>query len=97
LPFIEGNSNQRIPIMRMMTVTKKAKPHPIAAIRKRCLSMATLAEYPGDAYNSLEVIISIIAVTASHKLMSDDDSGKIIASQTSNKIKHCINTMITRR
>jgi len=97
LLFIEGNSNQRIPIMRMITVTKKHKPRPIAAIRKRCLSMATLAEYPGDAYNSSEVIRSIIAVTASHKLVSDDDSGKIIAFQTLNEIKHCINTVITRR
>jgi hypothetical protein len=70
LLFIEGNSNQRIPIMRMITVTKKHKPHPIAAILKRHLSMATLAEYPGDAYNNSEVIRSIIAVTASHKAKS---------------------------
>jgi hypothetical protein len=63
----------------MTTVRKKHKPHPIVAIRKRCLSMATLAEYPGDAYNRSEVIRSIIAVTASHKLISDNESGKIIA------------------
>jgi hypothetical protein len=63
----------------MTTVRKKHKPHPIAAIRKRFLSMATLAEYPGDAYNNSEVIRSIIAVTASHKLISDNESGKIIA------------------
>jgi hypothetical protein len=83
--------------MRMTTVTKKPKLHPIATIRKRFLSMATLAEYPSDAYNNSEVIRSIIAVTASHKPMSDDHIGKTIASQILNKIKHCINTMITMR
>jgi hypothetical protein len=64
--------------MRMITVTKKPKPHPIAAIRKNCLSTAILAENSGDEYSNSEVVRSIIAVTASHKLISDKLSGKII-------------------
>jgi hypothetical protein len=59
-------------------VTKKPKPHPIALIRKRRLSRTTRAEYPGDENSSSEVIRSMIAVIASHKLMSDIDNGKIM-------------------
>jgi hypothetical protein len=62
----------------MTTVTKNPKPHPIALIRKRRLSRTILAEYPGDENSSSEVIRSIIAVTASHKLISDIDKGKIM-------------------
>ncbi len=58
------------------TVTKKPNPHPIAATLKISLSMATFAEYPGDEYSSSDVIRSIIAVTASHKLRSDKERGK---------------------
>ena len=64
--------------MRISTVTKKPKPHPIALIRKRRLSRTILAEYSGDEYSNSEAIRSIIAVTASHKLISDIDNGKII-------------------
>jgi hypothetical protein len=36
----------------------------------------TLAEYSGDECNNSEVIRSIIAIAANHKLMSDNDNGK---------------------
>ena len=68
----------------MMTVTKKPKPHPIAHIRSRRLSRTILAEYSGDENINSEVIRSIIAVTASHKLISDIDKGKIMFSLTGN-------------
>ena len=64
--------------MRIATVTKNPKPHPIALIRKRRLSRTILAEYSGDENSSSEVIRRMIAVTASHKLTSDIDRGKIM-------------------
>jgi hypothetical protein len=35
-------------------------------------------EYFGDEYNNSDVTMSIMAVTASHKLTSDNDRGKYI-------------------
>lgn len=64
----------------MTTVTKKPKPHPIAHIRNKRLSSTIRAAYPGDEYSSSEVTRSIIAVTASHKLISEIDKGKIMFS-----------------
>jgi hypothetical protein len=58
-------------------VTKKPNPHPIAAIRKKYLSIEALAAKPGDDHNNSEVIRRIIAITASHKPKSDIESGKI--------------------
>jgi len=77
-PFKTENGVQGIPIMRITTVTKNPKPDPIALIRKRRLSKTILAEYPGDENSNSEVMSSMIAVTASHKLISDIDSGKIM-------------------
>lgn len=64
--------------MRITTVARKAKPTPRATNLKRFLLIIVLAEYCGNEYRSSEVINSIIAVTASHKLMSDNDKGKFI-------------------
>ena len=64
----------------MTTVTKKPKPQPTAQNRKKRLSRTILAAYPGDEYNSSVVIRRIIAITASHKLISEIDKGKIILS-----------------
>ena len=54
-------------------------PTPSAANLKGFLSMAIRAEYLGDEYNSSDVIRSIMAVIASHKLMSENDRGKFIS------------------
>ena len=62
----------------MMTVTRKASPHPKAASLSRFLSMLILFEYSGDALRSSEVTRSIIAVKASHRLMSDSVRGKFM-------------------
>ena len=79
----------------MTTVTKKPKPHPIAHIRNKRLSSTIRAAYPGDEYSSSVVISRIIAVTASHKLISEIDKGKIMFSP--DEFKHGVNATITRR
>jgi hypothetical protein len=61
-----------------MTVTMKASPHPIAANLIRVLSIRILLEYSCDEPISSEVIRSIIAVAAIHKLMSVSVRGSII-------------------
>ena len=66
--------------MRITTVIKKPKPHPRATIRRVFFSSITLDEYSGDEYSSSDVISNIIAITASHKLKSDNDKGKYICS-----------------
>ena len=63
---------------RITTVTRKPKPQPRATNLKRFLSITSRAEISGSEYNSSDVINSIMAVTASHKLTSDNDKGKII-------------------
>jgi hypothetical protein len=45
---------------------------------KRFLLIITRAEYSGEEYNNSDAIKSIIAVTASHKLISGNDKGKFI-------------------
>ena len=62
-----------------MMVTRKASPHPIAANLSRVLSIRILREYSNDESRSSEVTISIIAVTTSHKLMSESVRGKFIS------------------
>lgn len=64
-------------IMRMITVTKKPTPHPIAQYRKNVLSIASRPEYSGNVKISSEVTSSTIAVTASQRLMSGVERGKI--------------------
>ena len=64
--------------MRITTVARKATPTPMATSLKRFLLIMILAEYSGKEYNNSDVIKSIIAVTASHKLMSDSVKGKFI-------------------
>jgi hypothetical protein len=62
---------------RRITVTRKPKPQPRDTSLKRCLLIVILADSCNE-YNNSDVIKSIIAVTASHKLMSDNDKGKFI-------------------
>ena len=66
-------------------------------IRKILLLIIIFEEYSGEEYNNSDAIRSIIAVTASHKLISDIDKGKINQFPTLNEIKHYINTKVTRR
>ena len=61
---------------RKMTVIRKASPHPMAANLIRVLSIRILFEYSCEELRSSEVTISIIAVTASHKLISESVKGK---------------------
>ena len=62
--------------MRMITVTRKAIPHPIAANLIRVGSTRILFEYSGDELRTSEVTRRIIAVIASHRLMSESVKGK---------------------
>jgi hypothetical protein len=64
---------------RIMTVTRKASPHPMAASLIRVLSMRILLEYSGDELRSSEVTRRIIAVTASHRLISESVRGKFMS------------------
>lgn len=64
--------------MRIIIVTRKPKPQPVATNLKRFLSITSRAEISGREYMSSDVINSIIAVKASHKLISDTDKGKFI-------------------
>jgi hypothetical protein len=57
-------------ITRNMTVTKNAMPHPIAANLIRVLLTRILLEYSCDEVRSSEVMRSIIAEAASHRLIS---------------------------
>ena len=50
----------------------------MATSLKRFLLIIIRAEYSGKEYNNSDVIKSMIAVTASHKLISDNDKGKFI-------------------
>ena len=61
-----------------MTVTKKAIPHTTPATLSRVLSIRILVEYSCEKVRSSEVIISIIAVTASHTLRSVSVRGMFI-------------------
>ena len=58
------------------------KPIPRANARslRRLLSRTTSPEYPVEDVNNSDVINRMIAVTASHKLMSDMDRGKCMFS-----------------
>ena len=62
-----------------ITVTKKASPHPAAANLIRVLSIRILLEYSCDKSRSSEVIRSIMAVAASHKLSSGSVSGMFMS------------------
>jgi len=64
---------------RRMTVTRKAIPHPIAAILSGVLPIGIRLEYSGDALRSSEVIRSIIAVIAIQRLRSKSVRGIIIS------------------
>jgi len=75
---------------RNMIVTMKASPHPMAANLIRVLLIRILLEYSCDEVRSSEVIRSIIAVAAIHKLMSVSVRGMFMSititccSQTKN-------------
>ncbi len=69
-----------MPIVRRTTVTRNPKPQPIATMRSRRLSRTILEAMLGEEYSNSEVIIKIIAVTASQRLMSPTVRGKCIFS-----------------
>jgi hypothetical protein len=64
--------------MRITTVARNPKPSPRAAILKRFFSILIRAEYSDDECNNSDVIKSIMAINASHRLISDNDKGKFI-------------------
>ena len=57
---------------------RKAIPHPIAEILSSLLSIWIRLEDSGDAFRSSEVTSKIIAVTANHKLISENVKGKFM-------------------
>jgi hypothetical protein len=65
---------------RNIIVTKKASPHPMAAILSRVLLTRSLPEYFRDVLRSSDVIRSIIAVTASQRFMSESVRGMFIST-----------------
>ena len=69
--------NVEVYMTRIMTVIWKASPQPIPASLSRLLSIRILFEYSGDELRTVEVISSIIAVTANHRLMSEEVKGKL--------------------
>ena len=60
---------------RNITVTKKAIPQPMATNRILVLSIRILLENSCEEVSSSEVIIRIIAVAASHTLISVNERG----------------------
>ena len=62
----------------MTTVTKKPMPHPTATNLSRFLSTGISCDNFGEANRSSDVINSMMAVAASHRLMSDADKAKFI-------------------
>ena len=65
---------------RNIVVTRKASPHPMAAILSRVLLTRSLVEYFGDALISSDVIRSMIAVIASQRFMSERVRGMFIST-----------------
>jgi len=65
--------------MRITTVARKARPQPRAASLKRFFSILKYTEYFGEEQRSSDVKMRITAVIASHKLMSDSESGNCIS------------------
>lgn len=65
--------------MRITTVIMKPMPNVRAVSLRRFLSITMFLRYlDDDEVRSSEVISRIIAVTASHRLMSENVSGQII-------------------
>jgi len=67
----------------MITVIMNPVPNARAMILKRVFSITTFPECSVDEISS-EVIKSMIAITASHRLMSDKDRGKFISNLPQN-------------
>ena len=65
--------------MRITTVARKARPQPRAASRKRFFSILKYTEYLGDEQRSSDFRMRITAVMASHKLISESESGNCIS------------------
>ena len=66
-------------IMRIMTVIMNAIPRAMAASLRRFLFRAMFPSWPVDDVSSSDVMSVIMAVMASHRLMSDVESGKCIS------------------
>ena len=80
-----------MPITRRTTVTRKPQPHPTATTSRSRLLMAVRAEKPGRECSISEVMSRIIAVTASHRLISAKVNGKI-NFPTSNIVEYGLNS-----
>jgi hypothetical protein len=66
--------------MRMMTVIMNPTPKASAISLRRFFSMIRFLEYFVELVSSSEVIISMMAVTASQRPMSEIERGKCMCS-----------------
>lgn len=66
--------------IRITTVIMKPIPNANAICLKRLFSINTFLAYPVEKNSSSDVAKRMIAVNASHRLMSDMDNGKFIFS-----------------
>ena len=64
--------------IRMITVAMKASPTPMDMSLRRVRSMTMSLKYVVEEERNSDVTSSIMAVIASHRPMSDIDSGKFI-------------------
>jgi hypothetical protein len=64
--------------MRMMTVIMNPTPRASAISLSRLMSMTMFLEYFVEDDSNSDVISSMMAVTASHRLKSDMDRGKFM-------------------
>ena len=64
--------------IRIITVAMKASPTPMDMSLRRVRSMTMSLKYVVEEERNSDVISSIMAVIASHRPMSDIDSGKFI-------------------
>ena len=63
---------------RKITVAMNPSPNVKAASLRRFFSITMFPEYHDEVDNSSDVIRRMIAMTASQRLMSDIDNGKVI-------------------
>ena len=70
---------------RMTTVTMKPSPRVKATSLNCFVSIAMFLEIVDEEDRSSEVTSSMMAITASHRPMSDTDSGKFILYPSTNR------------
>jgi uncharacterized membrane protein (DUF106 family) len=77
-------------MIRMITVTMKASPAPMATSLNRVRSMAMSLKNEVDEVRNSEVMSKMMAVTASQRPMSDAESGKLMR----HSLRYCSSTWI---